>query len=203
MKQIWKPGTMIYPLPAVLVGCGSCKEDYNLITVAWTGTICTNPPMCYISVRPERHSYELIKSNMEFTLNLTTEAMAKAVDWCGVRSGRDYNKFDKVEMLDVDGIKIIKDCIAYMYCEVVDVIDADTHTVFIGKVVKSKLYNNEKPMSYSYYSENKDTLIKRNTEQDKVAWVCTICGYVYYGEEIPDDFVCPVCGVTKEFFKKK
>ena len=80
MKQDWKPGTMIYPLPAVLVSCGSSPEEYNLITVAWTGTLCTNPPMCYISVRPERHSYDIIKRNMEFVINLTTEEMAYATD---------------------------------------------------------------------------------------------------------------------------
>ena len=78
MKQDWKPGTMIYPLPAVLVSCGSCKEEYNIITVAWVGTICTNPPMCYISVRPERHSYPILKKNMEFVINLTTKEMAYA-----------------------------------------------------------------------------------------------------------------------------
>ena len=74
MKQDWKPGTMIYPLPAVLVSCGSIPEEYNILTIAWTGTICTNPPMCYISVRPERHSYEILKRNMEFVINLTTNA---------------------------------------------------------------------------------------------------------------------------------
>ena len=88
MKQDWKPGTMIYPLPAVLVSCGSTEDEYNILTVAWTGTICTNPPMCYISVRPERHSYDIIKRNMEFVINLTTEDMAFATDWCGVRSGK-------------------------------------------------------------------------------------------------------------------
>ena len=98
MKLDWKPGTMIYPLPAVLVSCGSRQEEYNLITVAWTGTLCTNPPMCYISVRPERHSYEILKRNMEFVINLTTEDMAFATDWCGVRSGRDYNKFDEMKL---------------------------------------------------------------------------------------------------------
>ena len=71
MKQDWKPGTMIYPLPAVLVSCGKEESEYNMFTVAWTGTICTNPPMCYISVRPERHSYDIIKKNMEFVINLT------------------------------------------------------------------------------------------------------------------------------------
>ena len=98
MKQDWKPGTMIYPLPALWVSCGSTPEDYNLFTVAWAGTICTNPAMCYISVRPERHSYALIKQNMEFVLNLTTEDMAYATDWCGVRSGRDYRKFEEMKL---------------------------------------------------------------------------------------------------------
>ena len=91
MKEDWKPGTMIYPLPAVLVSCGSTPEEYNILTIAWTGTICTNPPMCYISVRPERHSYDIIKRNMEFVINLTTKDMARATDWCGVRSGKVVN----------------------------------------------------------------------------------------------------------------
>lgn len=95
MKQSWKPGTTIYPLPAVLVSCGNTPEEYNLITVSWVGTLCTNPPMCYISVRPERHSYEILRKNMEFVINLTTVQMAKATDWCGVSSGKNYNKFEK------------------------------------------------------------------------------------------------------------
>ena len=88
MKESWKPGTLIYPLPAVLVSCGATPEEYNLLTVAWTGTVCTNPPMCYISVRPERHSYEIIRRTGEFVINLTTRDLARAADWCGVRSGR-------------------------------------------------------------------------------------------------------------------
>ena len=98
MKQDWKPGTMIYPLPALLVSCGSTDEEYNIITVAWAGTICTNPAMCYISVRPERHSYPILKRNMEFVINLTTKEMAFATDWCGVRSGKDYNKFEEMKL---------------------------------------------------------------------------------------------------------
>ena len=92
-KISWKPGTMIYPLPAALVTCGATPEEWNVLTVAWLGTVCTNPAMCYVSVRPERHSYPLIEKNMEFTINLTTVDMAKATDWCGVRSGADYNKW--------------------------------------------------------------------------------------------------------------
>ena len=98
MKQDWKPGTMIYPLPAALVSCGSKEEEYNILTVAWVGTICSNPPMCYISVRPERYSYSILKKNMEFVINLTTENMAFATDWCGVRSGKDHNKFAEMKL---------------------------------------------------------------------------------------------------------
>ncbi len=86
-KILWKPGTMIYPLPAVMVSCGSEPEEYNILTIAWTGTICTDPPMCYISVRPARHSYGIIRGNGEFVINLTTKALAFATDWCGVKSG--------------------------------------------------------------------------------------------------------------------
>lgn len=91
-KTLWKPGTMVNPLPAVLVTCGADPSEWNMLTVAWTGTICTNPAMCYISVRPERHSHALIEKEMEFTINLTTESMARATDWCGVRSGRDHEQ---------------------------------------------------------------------------------------------------------------
>ena len=88
-KISWKAGTMLNPLPAVIVTCGSSHREWNMLTVAWTGTICTNPAMLYISVRPERASYPLIMDNMEFTVNLTTREMARAVDFVGVRSGRD------------------------------------------------------------------------------------------------------------------
>ena len=98
MKEDWKPGTLIYPLPAVMVSCGSTPEEWNIITIGWTGTLCTNPPMCYISVRPERHSYEIIKRNMEFVINLTNKDLARETDWCGVRSGRNYNKFEEMHL---------------------------------------------------------------------------------------------------------
>jgi len=97
-KVEFKPGTMIYPLPAVLVSCGSTPEEYNLITISWTGTICSDPPMCYISVRPERHSYEIIKKNMEFVINLTTDNLAKQTDWCGCRSGKKFDKWKEMNL---------------------------------------------------------------------------------------------------------
>ena len=98
MKQDWKPGTLIYPVPAVMVSCGSTPEDYNIITVSWVGTICTNPAMCYISVRPERHSYNIIKESGEFVINITTKSLAYATDWCGVTSGKNTDKFKAMKL---------------------------------------------------------------------------------------------------------
>ena len=95
-KTDFKPGTMIYPLPAVMVSCGENPEEFNIITVAWTGTICSDPPMSYISVRHGRHSYEIIKKTGVFVINLTTEELARATDWCGCRSGRNYNKWKEL-----------------------------------------------------------------------------------------------------------
>ena len=89
---------MIYPLPALLVSCGSTEEEYNIITVAWAGTICTNPAMCYISVRPERHSYPILKTEYGIRHQPYYQNMAFATDWCGVRSGKDYNKFEEMKL---------------------------------------------------------------------------------------------------------
>lgn len=92
-KQIWKPGNMLYPLPAVMVSVSNQKGKDNIITVAWAGTVCTNPPMVSISIRPERYSYAMIKETGEFVINLTNKKLAFATDYCGVKSGRDVDKF--------------------------------------------------------------------------------------------------------------
>lgn len=138
MKQSWKPGTMLNPLPAVLVSCGNAERS-NLITVAWTGTICTNPPMLYISVRPERHSYDMIRESMEFTVNLTTAAMAHATDWCGVRSGRDYDKWKECGLNPVPGVAVACPAIAEspvsIECRVKEIIRLGSHDMFIADVL--------------------------------------------------------------------
>jgi len=138
MKQNWKPGTMIYPLPAVLVSCGT-MEKANLLTVAWTGTLCTNPPMCYISVRPERYSHALIKENMEFTINLTTACMAKSVDWCGVRSGRDYDKWKETGLTPEPGVMVSCPSVAEsplaIECRVREIVSLGSHDMFVADVV--------------------------------------------------------------------
>ena len=139
MKQSWKPGKMVYPLHAALVSCGSPDGKSNLITVAWTGTICTNPPMLYISVRPERYSYDLIKETMEFTLNLTTAAMARATDWCGVRSGRDYDKWAETGLTPESGVKVSCPSVAEsplsIECRVKEILSLGSHDMFIADVL--------------------------------------------------------------------
>jgi len=139
MKHNWKPGNMIYPLPAVLVSCGSEPSEYNVLTVAWVGTLCTNPPMCYISVRPERSSYPIIQKNGEFVINLTTKDMAYATDWCGVRSGKDYNKFEEMKLTpgkaEVVKAPIIEESPVSIECRVKEIIPLGSHHVFIADVV--------------------------------------------------------------------
>lgn len=140
MKQDWKPGTMIYPLPAVIVSCASpTTGESNLITVSWTGTVCTDPAMCYISVRPERHSYDLIKESMEFTINLTTASMARATDWVGVKSGRDFDKWKEAGLTPQPGVKVSCPSVAEspvnIECRVTEILPLGTHHMFLAKVV--------------------------------------------------------------------
>lgn len=139
MKQNFKPGTMIYPLPAVLVSCGATQEEYNVLTVSWTGTICSNPPMCYVSIRPERHSYDIIKRTGAFVINLTNRDLEFATDFCGVKSGRECNKFEmanltpqKAEFVDAP---IILESPVSIECRVVEVKPLGSHDMFIAEVV--------------------------------------------------------------------
>jgi flavin reductase (DIM6/NTAB) family NADH-FMN oxidoreductase RutF len=150
-KLIWKPGTLIYPLPAVMVSCGSSPEEYNILTISWTGTICTDPAMCYISVRPSRHSYAIIKKNGEYVINLTTAALANETDWCGVKSGRDFDKFKDMNLTPVPATKIkapmIKESPVNIECIVKEIKELGTHHMFISEVVAinaDKKYLDEK-----------------------------------------------------------
>ncbi|MBR3435314.1 MAG: flavin reductase family protein [Bacteroidales bacterium] len=139
MKVPFKPGTLIYPLPAVMVSCGDAPENYNILTIAWTGTICSDPPMCYISVRRERHSYDIIRRCGEFVINLTTEELARATDWCGVRSGRDWNKFKEIHLTPEKGQVVKAPLIAEsplnIECRVTEVKPLGSHDMFMAEVV--------------------------------------------------------------------
>ncbi len=145
MKQKidFKPGTMVYPLPAALVSCGSSPEEYNLITIAWTGTTCSDPPMCYISVRPGRHSYDIIKRNREFVINLTTEKLARATDWCGCRSGRKYDKWREMRLTPgkakVVKAPLVEEAPVSIECRVKDIIELGSHHMFLAEVVNIRV----------------------------------------------------------------
>ena len=138
-KRELKKGTMIYPLPAVMVSCGNNPGNYNIITIAWTGTICSEPPMCYISVRKNRHSHKLIKESGEFVINLTNTKLAYATDWCGVRSGKDYNKFEEMkltpEKAQIVSCPLIKESPLSIECRVTQIIELGSHDMFIADVL--------------------------------------------------------------------
>lgn len=137
-REIWKAGTFIYPLPAVLVTSGDMEKS-NILTVAWTGIINTNPAMCYISVRPERYSYNLIKEKGEFVINLTNEALAYATDWCGVRSGEKYDKFKEMKLTKEKAkfvqCPIIKESPVAVECKVKEIKELGSHHMIIAEVL--------------------------------------------------------------------
>ena len=159
-RTYWKPGTIVYPLPAVMVSCGENPEEYNIITIAWTGTINSDPPMCYISVRPGRHSYDIIKRTGEFVINLTTEKLAKATDWCGCRSGRKYNKWKEMNLTPAPAkmvkAPIIDESPVNIECRVKDIVELGSHHMFISEVVSVSVddtYMNEK-QAFSFSKAN-------------------------------------------------
>ena len=138
-KESWKPGNMLYPLPAVMVSCGQTPEEHNIITISWAGTINTNPPMVSVSIRPERHSYDIIKRTGDFVINLTTEDLAFATDWCGVRSGKNFDKFKEMKLTKEDG-KIVKSPLIVespvnIECVVKEIKKLGSHDLFIAEVV--------------------------------------------------------------------
>ena len=138
-KQNWKPGNMLNPVPAVMVSVADKKVNNNIITVAWAGTICTNPPMLSISVRPERHSYNMLKETGEFVVNLTTEELAFACDYCGVTSGRDVNKYEKLNLtpLKMQNVNApgIAESPVNIECKIREIKELGSHHMFIADVV--------------------------------------------------------------------
>ncbi len=137
-RQVWKGSTLLNPEPPVLVSCGS-PEKPNLITVGWCGTICTQPPMVSISVRPERYSHHLIQESGEFVINLPTESLTRAVDWCGVKSGRDVDKFAAMHLSALPaaqvGTVLLEQSPVNLECKVTQCIPLGSHDLFLAEVV--------------------------------------------------------------------
>ena len=162
-------------------------------------------PLIAVSVMKKNYTNELLKKNDKFALSVIGKDInPEIIKTFGFNSMRDINKFENIQVTEVDGLNVVNDSLGYMVCEIVDSIDNETHTLFIGKLIEADVFKEEKEeMTYGYYQEHKEELLKVTTEKGKTAWVCIVCGYVYYGEELPEDFKCPICGVDKTNFKKK
>jgi len=160
-KDFHPPASLLYPLPAVLVSCGSLSKP-NLITLSWTGTICSDPPMCYISIRPERFSHELIKKSGDFVINLCDESLLEATDWCGFHSGRDFDKFHHLGLTPISakavGAPLLGEAPVNIECQVVDARLLGSHEMFIAKVLGVHISK---------------TLMTKNGQPDfsKAAWI--------------------------------
>ena len=138
-RQLWKPGNMLYPVPAVMVTCKREGGQPNIITIAWAGTVCSSPAMVSISVRPERYSYDIIKASGEFVINLVTEKLTFATDYCGVKSGRDIDKFKATGLHTCPGLTVATPGIAEspvnIECKVKQVLELGSHDMFIAEVM--------------------------------------------------------------------
>lgn len=162
-KELWKPGNMLYPLPAVMVSVADKEGRPNIITVAWAGTICTNPPMVSISVRPERYSYPIIKETGEFVLNLTTKELVYATDYCGVKSGREVDKFKELGLTAVpaDQVKapLIGESPVNIECRVREVKPLGSHDMFLADVVAVHADQRYMDENHRFHLEKADPIV--------------------------------------------
>lgn len=161
-------------------------------------------PLIAVAIMKKNKTNELVKESKKFALSiLANDVDPEIINTFGLNSMRDVDKFEKTDLKEVKGLNVIKDSLGYILCDVVDSIENDTHTLFIGKMIDGDVFKDEAPMSYSYYQEHKEDYVKVETQNGEVAWVCTVCGYVYYGEALPSDFECPMCRVGPDLFEKK
>ena len=162
-KQNWKPGNMLYPLPAVLVSCQGKDGKPNLITIGWVGTICSDPAMVSISVRPERYSYHMLKETGEFVINLTTEELLRATDYCGVVSGRDENKWEKMNLTPIPSEKVSVPAVAEspinIECKVTEVKELGTHHMFIAEVVNVRADEKYMDEKHKFHLEKAEPIV--------------------------------------------
>lgn len=179
-------------------------KDGGCIVDAVSQISAEDKPLLSVAVMKTNYTNELLKKNDRFALSILSEEVnPEIIKTFGLTSMRDNDKFKNINCQEIEGIKVIDDSLGYMICEIVDSIDNGTHTLFIGRIIEADVYQEGIPMSYGYYQEHKDELLKITTEKGKTAWVCSICGYVYYGEELPTDFKCPKCGVGLNLFQKQ
>lgn len=195
-KITWKITQGMYVLT---VGNGGCIVD------AVAQVSGDENPLISVAVMKKNRTNQLMKENDCFALSVLPKQGCKPelIKTFGFTSSRDTDKFADIPTTEVMGVKTINDSIGYMVCEKVYEMENTTHTLFLGRLAEGDVLRNEEPMSYGYYQEHKEELLKITTDDGKTAWVCTVCGYIYYGDEVHDDYACPICGVDKSYFKKQ
>lgn len=161
-------------------------------------------PLISVAVAKTNHSHQLLAENEKFALSVIGEQTdPEIIQTFGFKCSKDCDKLAQIETIEIENVPVAKATLGCMILEKIDAIDMGTHTLYIGKMVEGDVFSDGEPMSYAYYQGHKDELTRVTTEEDRTAWVCTACGYVYYGETVPDDYKCPLCGLGKEYFKKK
>ena len=162
-------------------------------------------PLIGVAIAKQNHSNSLLRQNQKFALSvLGQKSDRELIKIFGFKSSREIDKCAEAKTHEVDGVPVVDDSLGYMVLEKVDAIENETHTLFIGKMIAGEVFDGEdKPMTYAEYQEEKRDMAKTKTEQGKTAWICKACGYIYYGDEVPDDYKCPLCGLGKSFFEKK
>lgn len=178
-------------------------KDAGCIVDAVSLISASDNPIISVSVMKGNYTNEILKQNKNFALSVIGKNEdGKIIETFGYNSMRDINKFENIETTSVEDIKIINNSLGYMVCEKINEIDAETHTLFLGKLIRADKFSDEEELTYSYFQNHKDEYIKIKLDNGKTAWKCKVCGYIYYGEEVPDDYKCPKCGVGKEYFEK-
>ena len=162
-KEIWKPGNMLYPLPAVMVSMTDSDGKHNIITIGWAGTVCTNPPMVSISVRPERYSFRILQETGEFVINLTTRKLAFATDYCGVKSGRDVDKFKALGLTPLPAKEVraplIGESPVNIECRVRTVTPLGSHHMFLADVVAVHADQEYMDEKHKFHLEQADPVV--------------------------------------------
>lgn len=185
----------VYVLTTVGGGC---------IVDAVSQISASDNPLIAVAVMKKNYTNELLHKNEKFALSvLDANADGRVIETFGLNSMRDIDKFANTDLETIDGLNIIPSSIGYIVCEIVERIENDTHTLIIGRMIEGDVIRDASPMTYAYYQENKETILSIKTAEGKVAWICLTCGYIYYGDTLPEDFKCPICGVDASHFKKK
>lgn len=177
--------------------------------------VTSNPSVIAVSINHDNYTNKIIKETNKFGVSILKEKVdPRIIGTFGFKSSKDTDKFDGINFKEISEIPVLEDTCGYMVCKVIDTIETSTHTIFLGEVFEADDYSNENAMTYKYYHEylkgsapknaptyEEKNIIQSDTDSKTKKWRCSICGYIYEGSELPEDFVCPICGVGKENFK--